>query len=544
MTIFLLSNIKNSQLTCVSKQRSVCSKNENNFSTEHQGETYRLIFQTMSSEYYINIGMIPEYFQSGIPICVILRPLSGENEIKCFICFHDISQIQPRMTYVPTIEFSLCIFNEDLFDIRFAMKSDIHSPNFALGCFNVRSFIQQLRRVSSNEWRIQVLWRMFVHSLREIGYFDFFDYNHFMSIVFNLFQRMFSLNGKILNVSFYILKEWFFSFIQRLLMKNSWFMICGEFIHPIHPSRFLIRLFSNPQNQNPPVVNFINHNLGLVGLSYLSGVGDNFQVSFAVVSSKTKIIEIEIESHDDTTWYPDIVKNRGDNIDDDDDFSGPLKRTRAYSKPECIQQGIILFGHDDQYLIVFSTGFSINIFIRRPNGTFEHFNIWFFVLFHALDIDISLHEATIQFTEFRYIGSSNLREGLEQCGVRAILEGTASVEEIYDFFYVSDFGVVLKVLRQKLPDFQKRLYEHYSMKYQDEKDPEQKEELIKYRCITRIQLITSNRFVKELVCFLTPVLEQLQERRDLTPEIIEILQFLKKLFAFFTPAPLALALDM
>jgi len=538
MTIRFLLNITNSQLTCFSEQ-SVCSKNYPSFSIEHRGERYQLVFQTMSSEHYIKIGMIPEFFQSGIPICVILRSLSGVNEIKCFICFHDISQIQPNMTYVPTIEFSLCIFEKDLIDIRFAMKSEIHSPNFALGCFNVMSFIQQFRRISSNERRIPVLWKMLVHSLREIGYFDFFDYNHFMSIVFNLFQRMFRLNGKILYVSFDESKELFFSFIQRLLMKKSWFMICQEFIHLIRPSRSLIRLFSD--RQNPPVVNFIDHNLGLVGLSYLSGVGGDFQVSFAVVSIKTTEV-IDVGSHD-TKWYPDIGESRGDNIDDDD-FNGPLTRTPAYSKPECIQQGIIPFGHDDQYLIVFITGFSINIFIRRPNGTFEHFNIWFFVLFHALDIDISLDEATIQFTEFRYIGSSNLREGLEQCGVRAIIEGTASVEEINHFFYQSDIGVVLQSLWKNFQGFQERLSAHYSMKYQDEyqdeKNPEQKQELIEYRYIIRIQLIRSNRFIKKLVCFLTPVLEQLQERRDLTPEIIEILQFLKELFAFFTPAPLAL----
>jgi hypothetical protein len=529
MTIRLLSNITNSELIHASKQR-VYSKKNSSFLIKHLGETYQLIFQIMSSEHYIKIGMIPEYFQSGIPICVILRSLSGENEIKCFICFHDISQIQPSMTYVPTIEFSLCIFEKDLIDIRFAMKSEIHSPSFALGCFNVRSFIQQFRWVSSNEWRIPFLSRSLFRSLREIGYFDFFDYNHFMSIVFNLFQRMFSLNGKILHVRPDVLKELFFSFIQKLLMNNSRFIICGEFIHPIRPSRSLIRLFSNPQN--PPVVNFIDDNLGLVGLSYLSCVGGDFQVSFAAVSiTTTKFIEIGSENR---KWYPDIGdESRNDNINDDS--SGPLKRTPAYSKPKYIKQGITPFGN--HHLIVFITGFSINIFIRRPNGTFEHFNIWFFVLLHALDIDKSLHEATIQFTEFRYIGTSNFGEGLEQCGVRAILEGTASVEEIYHFFYQSDFGVVLQSLWK---NFQECLNEHYSIKYSEEKNPNQKKRLIEYRCDTLIQFIRSNRFIKELVCFLTPVLKQVQQRRYLPPEILEILQFLKELFAFFTPAPLAL----
>ena len=488
MKIRLLSNITNSQLTCFSEQR-VCSENYHRFSIEHRGERYQLVFQTMSSEHYIKIGMIPEFFKSGIPICVILRSLSGVNEIKCFICFHDISQIQSFMTDVPTIEFSLCIFEKDLIDIRFAMKSEIHSPSFALGCFNVMSFIQQFRRISSNERRIPVLWKMLVHSLREIGYFDFFDYNHFMSIVFNLFQRMFRLNES---------KELFFSFIQRLLMKNSWFMVCGEFIHPIRPSRSLIRLFSD--RQNPPFVNFIDHNLGLVGLSYLSGVGGDFQVSFAVVSIKTTEV-IDVGSHD-TKWYPDIGESRGDNIYG---LSGPLMRTPAYSNPECIQEGILPFGN--HHLFVFNSGHSINIFIRRPNGTFEHFNIWFFVLLHALNTDESLHEATIQFTHFPYIGSSNLREGLEQCGVCEILEGTASVEEIYHFFYDSDFGVVLQSLWKNFQEFREQLNAHYS------------------------------RFIDEFVSFFMDVIEQLRGRRDLTPKIIEILQFLDELFDFFKSAP-------
>lgn len=527
--IIRLLNITNSQLTtCFSEQR-VCSKNYPSFSIEHRGERYQLVFQTMSSEHYIKIGMIPEFFQSGIPICVILRSLSGVNEIKCFICFHDISQIQPNMTDVPTIEFSLCIFEKDLIDNRFARKSEIHSPNFALGCFNVRSFIQQFRRVSSNEWRIQVLWRMFVHSLREIGYFDFFDYNHFMSIVFNLFQRMFSLNEKMRHVRLDVLKELFFSFIQRLLMKNSWFMVCGEFIHPIRPSRSLIRIFSD--RQIPPVVNFIDHNLGLVGLSYLSGVGGDFQVSFAVVSIKTTEV-IDVGSHD-TKWYPDI----GDESQDDDiyGFSGPLMRTPAYSNPECIQEGILPFGN--HHLFVFNSGHSINIFIRRPNGTFEHFNIWFFVLLHALNTDESLHEATIQFTYFPYIGSSNLREGLEQCGVRAIIEGTASVEEIYHFFYDSDFGVVFQSLWKNFQGFLERLYAHYSQEISSMRQERQNQDSIMECCNSHLKLIQKNRFIDEFVSFFMDVIEQLRGRRDLTPKIIEILQFLEELFDFFKSAP-------
>lgn len=525
---FLIKN--SSELMRISKG-NLFSKNLPRFSIEHEGEIYRLIFQTMDSEYYINIGMLQEFFQSGFPTCVILRPkeTSCKNEIKCFICFHHIPQIPSLMNYVSEIDFSLYVFEKELIDIRFAMKSDIDSPSFALGCFNVISFIEQFKRVSSTEFRIPVLWKMFVRSLCEIGYFDFFDYCHFTSIVFKFFRRMFHLNEKILLIGNFVLKELFFSFIQRLLMKNSWFLIFGEFIHQIPRSRSLIRLFSD--SKNLPVVNFIDYALGLVGLSYLSGVGEDFNMSFLVVSIETTEV-IHVGSQN-TKWYPDI------DDDEDDDFSSPLQRTPAPSKPKSIQQGILPFGHD-QYLIVFITGFSIHVFIRRPNGTFEHFNIWLFVLLHALETDDRLHEATTQFTHFPYIGLTNLREGLEQCGFLEILEGTATVEEIHKFFYQSDLGIVLETLYQNLPEFQQRLHAHYSMKYQEETTNNHQQFMIEYRCDSIISSIKSNRFIKEFMSFLTPVLQQLQERHDLTREITEILQFLEELFAFFTPDPLSL----
>jgi hypothetical protein len=395
------------------------------------------------------------------------------------------------------------------------------------------SFIEQFKWVSSNEWRFQVLWGMLVYSLFKIGYFDFFNYNHFMSIVFNLFQRMFSLNENMRHVRLDVLKELFFSFIQRLLMKNSWFLIYDKLIQTIRSSP-LINLFSDPRN--PPIFNFIDRELGFIGVSKTSRVGNDSKLNFFLFSLKTKeFIPVGVE---DRTWYPDIGdESRGDNIDDDDFDDGPLERTPTPSKPKSIQQGILPFGHD-RYLFVWIPDFSIHVFIPHQNGTFEYFNIWLFVLLHALETNESLYQLTMNFTYLRYIGSSHLTKGLEQCGVLPILEGTATLEEIYHFFYVSDFGVVIKVLRQKLPEFQERLHEHYSMKYQEETNPEQKQGLIQYRCNSRISSIKSNRFIKDLVCFLTLVLEQLQERRDLTPEIIEILQFLKELFDFFRPAHL------
>jgi hypothetical protein len=532
-----------SQLVEVSEHRT--DKTDNRLIIMIEGKKYTVLRQTLTSTQSITIGMIPNLFQSGVPVCVELRSESWNKKI-CLICFEHIPEI-PRQFFhssqhfsIPQLNFSVCVFKEDFISIFQAKNSDDCSHQYiALGHFNFMSFIEQFKWVSSNEWRFQVLWGMLVHSLFKIGYFDFFNYNHFMSIVFNLFQRMFSLNENMRHVRLDVLKELFFSFIQRLLMKNSWFLICGELIRTVRSSA-LIDLFSDPLN--PPIVNFIDRELGFIGVSKTSGVGNDSKLNFFLFSLKTKeVIPVGVE---DRTWYPDIGdESRGDNIDDDFD-DGPLERIPTPSKPESIQQGILPFGHDRD-LFVLIPDFSIHVFIRRrPNGTFEYFNIWLFVLLHALETNESLYQLTMNFTYLRYIGSSHLTKGLEQCGVLPILRGTATLEEIYHFFYVSDFGVVLKVLRQKLPEFQERLYEHYSMKYQEETNSEQKQGLIQYRCNSIISSIKSNRFIKEFMSFLTPVLEQLQERRDLTPEIIEILQFLKELFAFFTPAPLALALDM
>ena len=536
-----LLNQHTSQLVEVSEHRT--DKTDNRLIIVIEGKKYTVVRQTLTSTQSITIGMIPNLFQSGVPVCVELRSELWNKKI-CLICFEHIPEI-PRQFFhssqhfsIPQLNFSVCVFKKDLISIFQAKNSDDCSHQYiALGHFNFMSFIEQFKRISSNEWRIPVLWKMFVHSLCEIGYFDFFDYNHFMSIVFNLFQRMFSLNEKRLPVRPDVLKELFFSFIQRLLMKNSWFLICGELIRTVRSSA-LIDLFSDLQN--PPIVNFIDRELGFIGVSKTSGVGNDFKLNFFLVSLKTKeVIPVGVE---DRTWYPDNGNGSQDdeNIDDFDD--GPLERTVSYSNPFYIMQGITLFG--THTLIIFKLGSSITVFIQRKDGTFEYFNIYLLILLHALDNDEILDEWTFQFTRFPYVGSSNLTKGLEQCGVLKILEGTATLEEIYKFFYVSDFGVVLKVLRQKLPEFQERLHAHYSMKYQEETNHEQKQGLIQYRCNSRIYSIKSNRFINDLVCFLTPVLEQLQERRDLTPEIIEILQFLKELFDFFRPAPLALALAL
>ena len=537
MPTYLLNllNQHNSQLVEVSEHTT--NNTNNRLIIVIDGKKYTVVRQTLISTQNITIGMIPNLFKSGVPVCVELRSESW-NKKMCLICFHQIPEIpRPLHFYessrIPQLNFSVCVFKEDLISMFPAKNRDDCSQSIALGYFNVMSFIQEFRQISSTEFRIQILWKMFVHSLCKIGYFDFFDYNHFMSIVFKLFQRMFSFNEKRLQVRPGVLKELFFSFIQRLLMKNSWFLICGELIRTVRSST-LIDLFS--KGKYPPNLHFIDKERNLVGMSILSQKENEFTIEFLLVLLQNPdaiYIGSEINAGC-PDWRPDISEPCDeDDINCDD---GPLVRSFSYNEPRCIKQGIILFGN--QTLILFKLGSSITV-IQRKNGTFEYFNIYLLVLRHALDVNDILYEWTIQFTCFPYVGSTHLREGMTKCGVFPIIEGTATVEQIREVLFDSDFGVVLQELHQKLEGFRERLREHYSIEVKEQSPaPASTQEWIEDQFDSRLESIRNNRFIKDFLRFFTPVLEQLQERRDLTPEIIEILQFLKELFAFFTPDPL------
>ena len=504
-------------------------------------ELYRVVYDTFISKKSITIQMIRCSFESNVPVLVELRSTESRKEKFCLICFHQIPKV-PRSFYsqsfpIPPMIFSVCVFEEKLIRMFPAKNSDNYSQSIALGNFNVKSFIREFRRISLTEWRFLFLWRMIIHSLCEIGYFDFFDYDHFMSIVFKLFQRMFYLNEKT-RFYFHVLKEFFALFVQRLLMKNSWFLICGELIQTVRSST-LIKLFSN--GKYSPNLHFIDNERHLAGISKVSQKENEYEMKMWLVSlQKQDPICIGSEIHQGCDDWNRGIGEEAPNHDHDDEDNidcdhGLPERTMSYNDLESIKQGVLQIGN--KIFVIFKLGSSINVFIQRQNGTFEHFNIYLFVILHALNDDEILHELTIQYTHFPYVGSTNLMNEMIKCNVISIINGTATVEQICEFFK-SDIGFVIRLIHGKLERFPECLREYYSGKLKElDQSPKQPQDWIGDQLNSRLESIKRNRFIKDFMCFLTPVLDQLQERHDLTPEIIEILQFLKELFAFFTPTP-------
>ena len=490
----------------------------------YRGRQYYVYIETNYGISRVLIKNIPEHFRNGVPYPVLLMTKSGD-QIHCLICFHDIPAISviplycgQNPPYFPPMTFSVCVIRGNLIDMRFAKKDSDVSPIFGLGCFDVRSFIEKFRQASMFERRIPILWKMLVDALRKIGYFDIYDYNDFQTTVFLLFQRMFFSREYDQNLT----RRLFYSFVQRLLAKNSWFLIVGEFIQHIHPSLALIDLFSD--DRYLPNVNFIDRNSGVVGLTNQVGVGIDFRFVFNLVSLlTTQVCEVGSSNQSEGPFevspqsaaiLPILFPSRGDNYgeDFDDDSCHLLRRRPARPSTSSIQDGIFRFGC--QNLIVFKLGNMIYVFIQRADGTFEPFNIYFFILSKMLVDSDEFDQLNNLFTNFSFVSVHHFIEGLLKCGFQSIIDGTATNEEIRAFLLDSDLGQVLQELRKEFGGFQ-------------EPDCPMKN-------VEQLKSIRENRFIMDFNRIFEFILEQLRERHDLEPEIVEILCFLDQLVQFLT----------
>ena len=484
------------------------SQQENRVIVVILGRQYQVACSENDLIFTVLTQYVPEFFRNGVPCVVKLRTHSG-NEISCLICFHDIPEI-PQLdrfsqpSFLP-MAFSVCVFEKRQFiDVHFATKSDGNSPNFALGCFNAKSFIVQFRTMSWHEHRIPILWKMFVDALCRIGYFDIYDYNQFQSLVLRYFRRMFSFPEYRQDFK----RKMFFLFVQRLLAKNSWFLIVGEFIQYVQcPPCSLIELFSD--RQNPPIANFIDHELGFIGVSRHSGNGYSFKTIYELVSLKTLQVCMVGNSDMSNFQFSPISEHMlsilfpffGD--DNDDDCSPPplFRRRPAIVDTSEIEQGFKTFGNN--CLIVFKRRNEITVFIKREDGTIEPFNIYLFILSKMLADGNELAQLIEHFTHFPFIPTINLIDGLLQCGFQPIFDGTATVEQINAFLVDSDFGCVLKMLCEEFTTHNE--------------------------CLDSIR---ESRFISDFNGIFKFILQQLGKRPDLTPEIIEILRFLGQMVEF------------
>ena len=453
------------------------------------GKQYHIVCGVSSG--YLLVEDILRQFRIGVPFVVELRTKSGDT-INSLFTLHDIPAIPPQIT------FSVYRFEKGKFmDVRFAQKSDRNSPNFALGGFDVYSFIQEFRRESSHEHRIPVLWKMLIDALRNIGYFDIQNHNDFQTTVFLLFQRMLSFQQHSPN-----LRELFYSFVQRILAKNAWFRIVDQSIQSIRPpSRELIELFYDAEN--PPIVNFIERDSNIVGLTkHGAGMG-YLECSYALVSLSTTEVRIV---HDDSYAQEFVDHGRESN--------SVLSHLFPYYDSECphlrrqyrvntseISQGFSNIG--PLQLVLFKTGNSIDGFIKRDGEWFE-FPPELLILSKIFEVGNEFNQFTEYFLHSYVRTPTDFVEELVKCEFFPIFNGTATREQIRAFLFESDFGQVLQQLRQE------------------------------FAFPRRLDSIRENRFIMDFNVIFRFLLENMRNRDDLTPEIIEILRFLELMVEFLT----------
>ena len=538
---------QNNLLFCVSKHTMLDPNPHVYLSFVVDNIRYTFGSQTLgSSQPYILTCDISHFFQNGVPSSVILITNSGEK-LTCLICFNDIPANLYSREYMPDITFSLCNFQgkkNKYTTVHFAKKSNCDSPTFALGRFNVRSFIDQLRerirkRKITFELDMNSLWEILINDLLNIGYFGIFDHNHFQTIVLLCFQKMLIQPEKYRTNS---ILEQFYSFIQTLLSNNSWFLIVGENIHPLkkRPSHDIINLFLNPLKT--PNIHFVDIKSRTIGLSmYNNGyISESIFLLVVLDSTEVRVIRPNIQKTVDFDSKTSIIHALfppqlylGPEIDDDS-YTTPRGNPETYINNLLdFKSGMIKLRDVD--LILFTTNdMSITAFIELSDGTYNQVCPYFIIMLMLLSDNNELSESTMYFKNtFHFIGPEMLVEALLNCGLEPIFNGNATTEQKQIFFRHSIFGLILAHISFKFDDFEERLLEH--CKSEDEKDypnSPPSEERLKLRSYSHRYSIRQNPFVCDLKLVFKYILGQDSKICKLGPEIEEILSFLRKLLQF------------
>lgn len=508
------------------------------------GTNFVLVHQTATQDNDVSVQTISEFFETER--VYLVKFFSREHRFNYGLILFNGSHdwfSQPN----PQIDFSVCVFNLNFIQILHAKKTNNDSPNFALGRFDFLNFIQQFIRMinTSKEYRIPVLWKMIVHSLRKIGYFDILDINCFRSKVLLIFQRMF--NG----VSHKnVLPNLFLSFVWKLLSKNCWFMIVGDNYCLIRgrPSDGLIELFSN--QERPPIVNFFDNESQCVGL---------------ITHTNHQCVLVSLETTESTNLGPlnyrrqqgrndcirvmldKIIGNSGDDSGDDD--GQLLVRSPAYVDTSCVLSGCLKHCEGRLPLVVFKIENSMNFFIKRADGTYECFSPWLFLLLNIFAFDETLIQLSKQLKFYSSCTEPvDLVEVLVQnCGFQPIFDRSSTPEQISKFLFESDFGVILGQLRREFREFSKRLFKHYlEADFEENGDVEEPSSFdgreegdlqgnrIQEKCSLHIESLRENQYLYHLKLIFEFILERLREREDLGPEIREMLGFLEQLVKFLS----------
>lgn len=501
----------------------ITSEQANDVIVDIDGKQYYVVCGENSP--YLLVEDIPRQFEIGVPSAVVLSTNSGDR-FHCFIIIHH--EIPESLSQ--EIPFSLYSFEKGKFMyVHFAQKSDKYSPNFALGGLDVYLFIQEFRRASSHEHRIPVLWKMLIDALRNIGYFDIQNHYDFQTTVLLLFQRMHSFQQHTPN-----LRELFYSFVQRILEKNAWFLIVDQSIQCIRPTRELIEFFLDCKN--PPIVNFIDHKSGVVGLTK-HGVGmGHWECSYALFSLSTGNFKI---FHDDAyARYDDRDFSQESNdiiarFFDYDPDCPPLVRQCPVKTP-AILQGFSKIG--PLQVVLFKTGYLIRVFSEKDGKWFE-FPPELLILSKIFEVGNGFNELTKYFSHSYVRTPEDFVNELVKCGFNLIFDGSATIEQIRDFLFNSDFGCVLQRLRCEFNGFPERLRAECLLQYQEEVRKQKVENPISAEDLfgALLNSIQENDFIQNFNKIFVFLLGELRNRDDLTPEIQEIVLFLKQLVEFLTP---------
>ena len=530
-----LKRLYDSQLTDVLTH--ITSQNAHVLFVVIDGIQFRVVCGENSS--YLLIGDIRTHFTTDVLSVVKLTTFQGDKKF-CLIRFHNIPQILPSNEFCPScfppMTFSVCEFKKgQCINVRLATKSNKDSPNFAVGCFDVRLFFQEFRLASLCEYRISVLWKMLIEALCNIGYFKIYNYHDFQTSVLVCFQRMFVFPQHRNTI-----RELFYSFVWKLLKMNSWFLIVEQSIQHFRriPDKLIV-LFSDLEN--PPTVNFIDHKLGVVGLTKQEGDVFYIRYIFALVFFQSTgvcvVCSNELECCFDASQESDNILSTL--FPSYEDFP-ILRRTPASVNTSAISEGFFRFG--PLSLIVFKTGKSIDVFSQREDNTImKRFNIYLFFLSKIIAGGDELNQLTEHFTHLSRISVEDLVEGFVKDGFLPIFDGSATIEEIHYFLFNSDFGCVLQGLRQEFKEFPERLRNECLMKYKEEVEKGKVEnltpveDLLKERLKAHLDSILENDFIMNFKRIFEFLLEKLGNRDDLTPEIQEILHFLEQLVKFLNP---------
>lgn len=461
---------------------------------EIDGHTFYVCqpLNSFKSVYEIAIPSISTRFKNGQVYCVRFGSMS--KQIDGLICFHDIPKQMP-------IHFSVSLFDPEVFKICFGTPYETTTQNFGIGFLKVKNIIEMFMKKYESEYNIQKLWFIFVNFLRQIGYFNIFDYNNFRVFSFMLFTKLVPLGGNIK-----ICRRNFYSFIECLLMNNCQFLIHGQSFRPVRGtiSQGLIELFSGC---NPPIVNFIDEERGCVGLTIYKD--PDYTSTCVLVSLSTtevcpvgsiyglyEMINIS-QNYDMITALKQLLPR----ISSYDDINGSiiLKRNPAGGPNTSLVENGRFVLHGRTFLI-FKSNISrrnvIQCFIECIDGTFESIPSYFLTLLFVFDPDNRFFQLDEHFD-----GSiDELVNSLIRYGFEKIFNGTASPDELRHFLMESHFGILLQILIRE--------YEAYDC--------------------TLCDAIQETTHFKNFKCVLEIIIRLYRERENqqLSLEIHDLLQFL------------------